>query len=689
MRSLYHSINFRPMPFQARFNFFYQFFHHENAYQDDELELRQRLLASRDHSGLDKELLQTTNTWFTEDFDQAFVNLNSNSWFFKAEYKPRQDLSREEFHIALINSQRLNWPQLSTMMRIVGDYLLLRNSELGTDHLNQPMNYVLLDLVQILKRLAMIDNPNYLKEQLPLLGNYLRAIEIHLSPMVGSDRLFLADCRRNLEENIQTDLSNKLNSQQLKNGFQLFHQLLTSVAELRHTALHFALTSTPANPHPYLEFFAKNQQRLGSNKEFPTLAAKACATSSQDLTTEIESLPTISLSSEALADCPELQLIDKLGEEIKSSYAKGLTDLQDILRFQHIIEELLHLIDQTGEVFTLLQFRQQMLTLLQGVEYYINHSQQSIVTVLEANANAYHQAIQNKQDLQWWEKLLTSRPKKIDDFIANQDNFARFSATKNELELAKQALLQQSSKMSSYLIQQAGETKQVQLISSTRALANQMLETMHAWSAQQYLREGLTLPEKAQPLSLASEPIPLQIKNQDCLEQECGPSARIQTSSATRLTPPLHFWSTAKMPIKTPQLAAEQTNNGKPEFNLPLALGLLVLLPLGLLLFKYLYDNWNNKPKPPSPASTKQDQAACIELTNLIETQLTLASHHVSETGEDFDQEQIMFFRTDLNKLKKRNDRDKLKEMKELLKDLEHFVETVAEKQEPISNSLR
>lgn len=699
MRNGYHRVNYRAMPAQSRFGLISWPFHNEVCYTGEELQFRAQVLTARTNSGLDPDLLQTSNTWFANDVDSALLNVNENSWLFGDEYRPRQELSQEDFHIDLIQSERLNWPGLSTMMRVIGDYLLLRNHNLSPIYLNQPMNYVLLDVVQILKRLAMIENADYVANQLQLLRKYLRAVEIHVSPTIGSDRLFLADCRRTLEQTIQADIENKIHSQQLKNRIHHVHQQLNHVAELRHTVLHFALAEKPVNPHPYWEDFTKNQQRIEAKNEFPTLAAKACATPSADELIRSEeanhgnTLAALQLSAEDLSNCPDFKFIDQLSTEIKNAYSKSLIDLQEILRFQGILDRLLQLFDQAGEVFTLIQFREQMLNLLQNIEQFVQYSQQNIIDVLEANANAYHQYIQDKQDLRWWEKLLTNKQAQIDGFIINQDNLARFAATPTDLQLASKELLQQVNQVINHLNQQASETKQIELVSATRELVHQLMDSMHAWIGHQHQLQGLPLPEKPSPLQLSIPDVPVS-KSSCQLDSDCTSAEEIvQTSSASRLTP-FQFWSSAQPrshlsmictsdavncnhpPLsigESPhsEIMGSTTGEGLTGINSKITIGFLLLLPIGVLFLKLLYDSWQESVTLP-----ENDQAGFKKWHKKTADLLSKAIHQAEELDDEYWQNQATDFIDDFKSLEEQADKKKYNAaaMQNLHDDIEYFI---------------
>nr|HAT8714328.1 hypothetical protein [Legionella jordanis] len=615
MRSDYHRVNYRSMPAQSRFGYVFGFFHDESCYTTDELQFRIKILNLRANSGLDADLLQTDNSWFASD-EAAFINVNEHSWVLNAEFRPRHALSRDDFHINLIDSNRLQWPELGTMTRVIGDYLLLRNANLEAQHLNQPMNYVLLDVTQILRRLSMSENADYVKQQLQLLQNYLRAVEIHTSPVKGSDRLFLTDCRQSME-NHQASIENHIQSRQLKTQIHQIQQELNRIGELRHTILHFALSEQEVNPHPYWEHFASQPQNMASQVEFPTLAAKNCAQRNVDELSERAENPAkssqvieLELSPKTLSDCRDFKFVSNLPEDVQQAYSDSLVDLQEILRFEGIVDQLLQLFDKAGEVFTIVQFREQMQALLLNIEQFIQRSHQNIMHVIEMNAILYQQFIQDKQNLSWWEKLMTQRQHKIDSFINNQDNLARFDVTQSNLLLASKKLFKQIKQVITHLEQQAAESKQLQLMSSTRNLVEQLIDSMHAWMKRQHQLKGLPLPKKPEFRKLAAPDEKRECEkknNSEVIRTSRGDYRMVnkeQTSTANRLTPSFQFWSStysapeAQMlcshesgcPI-LPEHSSEQSpaSNSFNNVSAHLLIGLIILLPVAFLALKGLY----------------------------------------------------------------------------------------------------
>ncbi|MGQ3889099.1 hypothetical protein ACQUW5_08725 [Legionella sp. CNM-1927-20] len=693
MHEGHYKLPYRPMPAQSRFGLFGWPLHHENCYLASELQFRQRILTARSTSGLDEELLQTSSSWFAEDKEVAFINENENAWFLNNEFRPRHELSSDDFHIGLIDNQRLNWPGLSTLMRNIGDYLLIRNSKLSPEHFNQPMNYVLLDVVQILKRLATVDNPTYVAQQLQLLRHYLRAIEIHVSPTAGSDRLFLADCRYSLEVKIESEIIHNLITQQLKKRLHAVKLQLNKVAELRHTILHFALAQEPVNPHPYWELFANSEQSLDANSQFPTLAAKSCATVNRAALVEFAINPTllpVSINEQTLDNCPEFKFIESLPSKVKAAYGESITDLQEIVRFQMILDKLLQVFDQAGEVFTMLQFREEMYNLLQGIEQFIERSEKNILLVLDANTQAYHKYIQEKQDLTWWDKIVKSKQTRIDNFIVNQDNLARFSTTPSDLHLASNELLAQVNQVISHLNQQKNHNEQLKLISDVKNLIEQLIDSMHAWVNHQRISQGLPAKPKKVNLSLSTNDIHHRQNSNNQLAQAESFALKASTyntlfsktekpklnaPSNNRLAIELNTTFKSCHPINQPSLPSNSSSisNRQDNNSFIWLASFILLLPICLLIVKILYDKWQAQNNNLIYQEVNKEKFTA--LLNQAADKLAIAAQ--ASESLDWDDEIKLYSNTLENMQTKLNPNiNDFKALKELIKDLDYLIQS-------------
>ncbi|MCW8452277.1 hypothetical protein [Legionella quinlivanii] len=702
MKEGHSRIPYRSMQDHSRLNIAARPFYDELCYTEEELQFRQRVINLRTASKIDAQLLSTEDSWFNEDKTQAFSAVNEGSWLLSVQYRPRHELSLDDFHAEILPPQRVSWTGLSMMMRQIGDYLLIRNDALSKAHLNQPFNYVLLDSMQILRKLAAINDAEYVSEQLQLFTQYLRAVEVMTSPMAGSDRLFLADCRSAIEKDIQFDIQQKLQSRQFKIKIERLHHELTNLAQKRHTGMHFAVTAYDANPHPFWELY-KDAQTIGSQREFPTLAAKHCALIVSE-TTELapESVSTIAapesirLTAEDLKQCPGFKFIDNLPSTVHEAYGQAISDLQEVLRFQNILEQLSQLLDQAGEVFTITQFRSQMLDLFEGIELFVQRSQAPVMEVLEANSAAYHQSIQDKQDIRWWEKWISDKPEKIDSFINNQDNLSRFGVTPVNLQQVEKQIMEQTNQIKTHLHQFATEEKQLELISSAKELMGQVMSSMQSWVNQQNRLAGL--PEK--PLNQAitrSYPKPHSLsetKTQEPAKKNRSPvkektiAKRPERSRFFKSTPePLNqmFISPVKnshraLPAYSPPpitaSSNETTNQQAATINPLIFFSILILLPLGIILLKLLYDRyWANVSILSAPREVNLLQYE----ENLVkaEDSLALIAGYVSASGDEEQETLLEEFSDTVSRLKSRQKAMRYDQnaLDSLLEELNDFIQ--------------
>lgn len=566
MKQGHHQIPYRPMPAVSRFGIKSWLFHDESCYTGEELQLHRQLLQIREKSGIHPDILFTDNNWFNPD--QAFITINPDSWVLPRLLKPGKSITSMDFHIPLLENTRLKWTILSTMMRNIGDYLIIRNQDLPATLLNQPLNYVLLDLVQILKHLADKDNAEFVEQELKQVVRYLRAIEIEISPMAGSDRLFLADSRRKIETEVLPEIQAWLQTQFFKTRLPQIKNHLQDIAEQRHTLLHFSLTKVRANEHPYLEYFINPPEALQKDTAFPTMTAKACA--SIKLRQE-KALPALEFAPEALRNCPGFKYIEELPNSVIDAYGQALSDIQEILRFQEILDNLIQVIDKTGEIFAIARFREEILLLMQEIEAFIRLSQQAITTIQDTNSILYHQTIHQKKELRTYEKLLTNKESQLDEFIKNQDNLARFPVNPAELTKKEQTLMLHVNQFMLELKERGNALQQLHMLEETRVAAQQLMESMHHWIDDQCLRQRRSCA-----------PIPLLAMETKLLPEihQRPPTATFFLPAATGHTAvsdePAPFFNQSGM-------ASSEIEN-TPDYSL------LLLFPLVLLILKLLYD---------------------------------------------------------------------------------------------------
>lgn len=490
--------SYRAMPQQSRF-----WIYSQSCYTTEDLEFREWVIKARTNSGIHSDYLNNPSSWFSED-SQALINIYQNSWVFSAAFKPRQVLSSEDFYVQPIDALRLNWPLLHNLMQQTGDYLLLRNEHLSADNLNQPMNYVLLDIIHMLRGLSQNANMEQVQEQLKLITKYVRTIEKHVSPMVGSDRLFLANFRETIHGLIMPQINHRIESRILQNRLQDLSKIVHQISSERNRILHFALSAQSVNPHPY-EFSLSQEKNLAS---YPTQAAKACLEQEPRLITAKDSSSSPS-SSPTLKECADFSLITP-DDEINTHYQKAIEDLKELDNFQTLITQISSMLDQAGEIYTIQQFKQQMLGLFENINHFLVGSSQRIDLIINENTQAYHKAIQAQQDLPMWKKWFTTEELRIKTFIKNQDTLAQFPSGSPDLAKTTNLAQMNSREIIKRLEEAPNLESSIQVISDKAQELDKLMSSMHGWISTQQQSQGLPLPEAPSSLRLIKEsPIPL------------------------------------------------------------------------------------------------------------------------------------------------------------------------------------
>ncbi|RUR08417.1 hypothetical protein [Legionella sp. km772] len=614
--------SYRAMPQQSRF-----WVYSQSCYTPEDLEFREWVIKTRANSGIHTDYLNNPSSWFTED-SQALIDVYPNSWIFSSAYRPRQTLSREDFHVQPIDALRLNWPSIYDLMQQTGDYLLLRNKDLSTDNFNQPMNYVLLDINHMLKGLSQNPNMEQVQEQLTSITKYVRTIEKHLSPMVGSDRLFLANFRGTVHEKIMPQIAHKIESRVLQDRLIDLGKIVQQVSSERNRILHFALNDRPVNPHPY-QFSLAPTENLAA---YPTQAAKACLELEPPLLTSGEPASPSSSKLASLKDCPHFGLVSS-DEETTAHYQKAIEDLRELEKFQTIISETTGMLAQAGEVYTIHQFRVQMLGLLENINHFLVESSIHIDAIIDENTQAYHKAIQAQQDLSTWKKWFTSEEEQIKTFIKNQDTLAQFPSA--SLDLAKTASLAQAN--SREIIKHLEDAHSAEM--SFKAVADKALEldklmgSMHVWVTTQHQNKGLPAPQAPTPLRLSTgkseKPTPLITKT-DFVSS--NPSSFFSTTA----TPSFDYCPSgaSECPASPPQ-----TTNSHAL----LALGLIIAIPT-ILYGLYLLFRQNSEPSDDIKLSASPSKRTLFtKYLTQFEDKIALLKGYEQRTAQDLSEDYQLF----------------------------------------------
>lgn len=586
---------YKPMPTNSRF-----WIYSESCYTEAELNFREWALKLRTHSGIHADYLVNPSSWFATEEQQAFINIHQNSWFYANAYKPRHVLSRNDFYVKLEDGQRLEWPQLYELMQKTGDYLLLRNQDFSLEHLNQPMNFLLLDINNILKGLSQNPNINQTRKQLGFLARYILAIEKNTSPLVGSDRLFLANFRITLTDEIQPQLSHLLESQLLRGKLGELSRDIKQLSMERNRILHFALSSNKANPHPY-DF---NHKQLGSLKAYPTLAAKECARSS-NTEVQVGQFSPLTFTAQQLRECPDFKLISTT-DDVLDDYAKGMSGLSNLMEFQNIINGVIDLLGQAGEVYTVYQFKEQLLLVLNLIDDFVDESSASINAIIRANTQAYHQAIYDEQNLSFLEstkRRIFSERSRLTEFIENHDVLAQFPSTTTDLEQTNQNLKQSISSVKIHLNRPLIKKTNFAALARQAHELNTLMTSMHGLVKMQYEAKGLvapTVPEQltfipqAKPVLNSVKPL-VELRPPSLLSQPTlffAPSVNNTNTTSSQLAPGALGCLDNQSTCNAEQSGCAYDNSSKvadSQFPEVYMLGLITLIPLAIIIYYLLF----------------------------------------------------------------------------------------------------
>jgi hypothetical protein len=642
---------YRPMPYNSRF-----WLYSESCYTEEDLALRDWVLRERTNSGIDREYLVNPSSWFADD-SQALINSYENSWVYSTAYRTRQVLSQDDFYVQPVNSQRLQSQPIYNLMQNVGDYLLLRNQNLPQAHLNQPMNFVFLDINNILRGLSQNPNISQVKEQLEILNRYIRTVEKNISPTVGSDRLFLANFRRVIETKIEPQLTHLLETQLLKERLTELAKTVKKLSIERNRVLHFALNINPVNAHSY-DF---STPQIADSASHPTQAAKNCGTSNKEITAELNSI--LRLTTEQLKNCQNFNLIS-MNDEILGHYASAISDLNELDRFQNVISEVINLLSQAGEVYTVYQFKEQMVSLLKQITGFIDESSQHIEAIVDANTVAYYKAIQAQQDLSIWQKWLTSEQMKLKTFIKNQDTLAQFPSTSTDLLKTNKALKDHVNEVISHLSQPKTKTIGFNELAGQALQLDRLMGSMHQWIKIQYDIKGIEAPKP--PESLRQLP---RLKQ--------APTSRTATATVSYMPKEHNSFFSLKPALLidcSPHNSDCQLSSVKTEDrqNALGYIGLIVLIPVGIL-FLYLLLKRKNKQEEPEPI-IKGSQPAFDVLRTKFEDILTIIVGIERARKSDFSDgydDLLNSFRT--LKIQAQNGHYDVKAMQEIFDDLEYY----------------
>ncbi len=388
----------------------------EYCYTVKEMNFREDILALRLSSGIPAEYLQNSYHWFSSDPDNAFVKINADSWVYRPSFRPRDRLSRDDFLWHSVDPKSLQCP-VNTIGKFIGDYLKIRNQRLSDEHINQPMNFVLLDVLNILSHMAKDSNQERVKSALHSLQTYLNRLKMKLSAIEGNDRHFINRlCEQKLSKLImQLELSSDM--WVFREKIESLEQSIDYIDLVAQTKMHFSLNSGQANAHVYLADEIEKEEY--SAAQFPSMALKKCIKEKQSTSSEMVAGSSRQPQARKvdigiLEDCSELDLIDGLSDDEKQIYLSSHVKIARISEIKKVIKDLKSMLDTSGEVILVHHFSSPFLSFLQQLRSYLQDLQKEMKQLDQIQgANFFKNSLQLQQFEQsnWFKQWVNSAKK--------------------------------------------------------------------------------------------------------------------------------------------------------------------------------------------------------------------------------------------------------------------------------------
>jgi hypothetical protein len=493
-------------PPNPRRSFFYRMLYNKLAYSEDELRFRSKILTLREASGLDKNLLETNEPWFSEDPELAFEIDNNNAWFLETTYRPRSHITLDKF-IAKSPTPKVSWQSLIVLRRRIADFLIDRSQSHPEYMLNEPIHFFYLDLMQILERLALSNDADYVGAQLPRISHYIVQVSSLIPNHHGADKLFIDDCRIHINNVLNNDIAKVIDSTKLNNILSQTQTALQSLGQDYHTILHFSYMSNKplsdqpywhintqkVNEHPYFELF-QDHEKPDSQHLFPTSIGQDCLSENALQILDNNDFADRTYYTTALPKCPDLPFHPDLTVEQKELYLKNLKQLEELVHFKQMLLQVQKLMEQTGELFTIMMFRQELLNLFDQIDQYFIQMHQSMSNLLDDNEALYHESIIQRQTLSWWKHITSNRQLLLDSYIANQEKLNRHSINKNSLDTRRK-------KVTDLLSGAVNQLRSFEMTQDNKLLyakheVNQLLSAIYDWRINQHQLMNLPMPEK-------------------------------------------------------------------------------------------------------------------------------------------------------------------------------------------------
>ena len=161
------------------------------------------------------------------------------------------------------------------------------------------------------------------------------------------------------------------------------------------------------------------------------------------------------------------------------------------------------LTQQAGGLFTRHYFRNDLFNLFNQVEHFFLNTHNSMLQLLEENDELHHKSIVALNEMSWWRSLLSNRQKRYENYIINQNNFARFNINPRSLKV-------HLDRITNLLIRAGTQLRTPQLASGKDEyllnLQNEvqtLFGAMYNWRLEQHIWFELPLPEKPKLLAIA------------------------------------------------------------------------------------------------------------------------------------------------------------------------------------------
>lgn len=468
-----------PMPHKRRF-YFSWLLGGEECYTSDEMQLRQTIRELRMAVALPEEIQDSAVGWFRED-KQALLDIYEGSWFFSACYKPNENIKSDHFASNLLRHDVVSWPELGKFVLELGDYLMIRNQFLPTSHYNQPMNYVLMDLRRILERLASVRDEQRLLTGLKPVRAYIAGIERLISPIKGSDHVFLTDMRTGLYQQ-EKIIAARVSRQSIHREIEKIKYAVQNLAQQSHAILHFSFAKARVNAHPHIELLQENSLNTEQLLLHPVNGATRCM---QD--------------DASLHDCPFLHLSDIDKNTATQAYRRSIAGVKAFLDFDRLLAKALAMSSQTGEVYSLFEMHAEFGPILQVIADIAHAQIKDAQIVIEENQAQYQQAVQTLQAsnrLSHWFGSARSQAKTV---LVNQNALALFKIDIDTLTESNEALQVAVARLQQHFLElnheRAGE-----LVQHARETIGDFFKSAKHW------QDKYASLSKIKPISSAKQP---------------------------------------------------------------------------------------------------------------------------------------------------------------------------------------